>query len=63
LHLVRNNHVHLYRLEDNLLEKSSAEKDPSVLVDNRLAMNQQCALVAKKDKGILGCIKKNMASR
>jgi len=60
---VRNNHVHLYRLEDNLLEKSSAEKDPSVLVDNRLAMNQQCALVAKKDKGILGCIKKNMASR
>jgi len=63
LHLGRNNHVHLYRLEDNLLEKSSAEKDPSVLVDNRLAMNQQCALVAKKDKGILGCIKKNMASR
>jgi len=34
-----------------------------VLVDNTLAMSQQCALVAKKVNGILGFIKKNMASR
>ena len=28
-----------------------------------MAMNQQCALVAKKARGILGCTKKSMASR
>ena len=32
-------------------------------MDNRLATNQQCALVAKKTIGVLGCIKKNVASR
>jgi len=41
-----NNCVHLYRLGSDLLEGISAEKDLGVLVDNRLAMNQQCALVA-----------------
>ena len=48
-------------LGDDLLERTSAEKDLGVLVDNRLAMSQH--LVAKKANGILGCIKKSMASR
>jgi len=39
------------------------EKDLDVLVDNRLTMSQQCALVTKKPKGILGCIKKGMVKR
>ena len=50
LHLGRNNCT--YRLGGDLLERSSAEKDLEVLVDNRLAMSQQCALVAKKANGM-----------
>ena len=35
----------LYRLEDDLLEMSSAKKDFGILAENRLAMSQLCALV------------------
>uniref|UniRef100_A0A8C3CN94 Reverse transcriptase domain-containing protein n=1 Tax=Cairina moschata TaxID=8855 RepID=A0A8C3CN94_CAIMO len=63
LHLGRNNLKYHYRLGDDLLERSSAEKDLGVLVDDRLAMSQQCALVAKRANGILACIKRSMASR
>jgi len=34
-----------------------------VLVHDMLTMSQQCALLAKKANGILGCIKKSVASR
>ncbi|GAB0176454.1 mitochondrial enolase superfamily member 1 [Grus japonensis] len=63
LHLGTNNPTHQYRLGVDLLGSSSAEKDLGVLVDNKLSMNQQCALVAKKTNGILGCIKKSVGSR
>ena len=62
MHLGMNNRHHQYRLGDELLERSSVEKDLGVLVDNRLVMSQQCALVAKKANGILGCITKSVAS-
>ena len=45
------------------MERSSTEKDLGVLVDKRLVMSQQCALVAKKVNGLLGCMKKSVASR
>ncbi|GAB0186046.1 hypothetical protein GRJ2_001069900 [Grus japonensis] len=63
LHLERNNPKHQYRLGVGLLGSSAAEEELGVLVDNKFSMSQQCALVAKKANGILGCIKKNVASR
>jgi len=51
--------MHQYRLGVDLLESSSVERDQ----DDRLTMSQQCALVAKKANGILGCIKRSVASR
>ena len=45
LHLGRNNHEYQYKLGHDLLERGSVEKDLGVLVDDRLAMSQQCALV------------------
>ena len=55
--------MHQYRTGDDLLERSSAKKDLGVLVDSGLATSWQCALVAKKANGILGCIKKSATSR
>ncbi|GAB0178569.1 angiotensin-converting enzyme 2 [Grus japonensis] len=62
LHLGRTNPRHQYRLGVDLLGSSTAEKDLGVLVDKKLTLSQQCALMAKKASGILGCIQKNVAS-
>ncbi|PKU34572.1 hypothetical protein llap_15128 [Limosa lapponica baueri] len=63
LHLGRNNPMHQYRLGADLPESTSVERDLGVLVDNKLAMSQQWALVAKKANDILACTKKSVASR
>jgi len=63
LHLGRSKPIHQYRLGADLLESSSVERDLGVLVDDRLTLSQQCALVAKKANGVPGCIKKCVASR
>ena len=47
----------------DLLESISGERDLGVLVDDKLTMSQQCALVAKKTSGILGCSRRSVASR
>ncbi|GAB0182917.1 mitochondrial enolase superfamily member 1 [Grus japonensis] len=63
LYLGRNNPMYQYRLGVDLLGSSAAEKDSQVLVDKKFSMSQQCALVGQKANGILGCIKKSVASR
>ncbi|PKU45747.1 hypothetical protein llap_3957 [Limosa lapponica baueri] len=63
LHLWRNNPLHQYRLGADLLKSTSEEKDLGVLVDNKMAMSRQCALVAEKANGILGYIKKSVTHR
>lgn len=62
LHLGANNCIHQYRPGTDLVERRSAEMDLGVLVDNRMRMNQQCAIVAKVSV-IVCCIKKSMDSR
>ena len=63
LHLGRNNCMYQYRLGADLLERSSVWKHMGMLVNNRLALSQQCALVAKKANVIRGCITKSMIGR
>ena len=63
LHLGRNNPRFQYRLGNYILESSVGERDLGVLVDNRMTMSQNCALVARKANGILGCITRGVVSR
>lgn len=49
-----------YRLRDKWLECSRAQKDLGDLVDGKLCMRQRCALMAKRDKSITGCIKQSI---
>ncbi|KAJ7420843.1 hypothetical protein WISP_46355 [Willisornis vidua] len=63
LHLCKGNPHYEYRLEDEGIENSLAEKDLGVLMDDKLDMSWQCALPAEQANCVLGYIKSSVANR
>jgi len=63
LHLGHGNPHYQYKLEDERIEHSPAEKDLKVLVDGKPDMRQQCVLTIQKANHILACIKRSIVSR
>ncbi|KFQ82748.1 hypothetical protein N335_01020, partial [Phaethon lepturus] len=63
LHLGQGSPWCQYRLGDEGIESSPAKKDSVVLVDEKLDMSWQCALVTQKTNHSLGCIHRSVANR
>ncbi|NXW24238.1 FMN protein, partial [Circaetus pectoralis] len=63
LHLRWGNPQYQYRLGDEWIESSRAEKNLGILVDEKLDRSQQSELEAQEAYCILGCAKRSLASR
>jgi len=55
--------MHHYILGATQLESSLAAKDLGFLVDTKVNRSHQCALEQRKPNGVLGCIRRSVASR
>lgn len=53
----KNNSIYRYRLGTDLLESSAEDRHLGAIVNRRMTTSQQCELVAKAAKGILGCVR------
>ncbi|KAJ7424559.1 hypothetical protein BTVI_06059 [Pitangus sulphuratus] len=62
-HLSCGNAIYEYRLGEEVIDSSLAEKDLGILVDKKLNTTQQLVLVVQKDKCILDWIKRDVTSR
>jgi len=59
----QSNPKHKYRLGGEWIDSSPEEKDLGLLVDEKLNVTEQCALIAQEASHILGYIKRSVASR
>ena len=56
LHLILGNPGYMYKLGGETLESSPMERELGAWVDGKLDMSQQCALAAKSNNCVLGCV-------
>lgn len=62
LHLRRSNPIHYLRLRAILLESNLSERDLGVLMNSKVGISQQQALVTKGMGGVLVCVRKRIDS-